>query len=388
MTPAARVATAIELIDRIDAGAPAEKVLTNWARSARHAGSKDRAAIRDHVFDVLRRWWSTAAEGGAATGRGRMIGLMRQQGIAPETMFTGQTYAPAIIEPGEGVAWPMDGPVALDCPGWLEPSMRRALGADFAAIMDRLRHRAPLHLRVNLRKTDRAGAIASLATDGIRAVDGPLSPTCLEVVDNARAVQRSRAYLDGLVEMQDAASQRICDLLPVRDGQRVLDYCAGGGGKALSILGRADIAMDAHDIDASRMAGLPARADRAGVTVRIVDRSALRSGDYDLVLVDAPCSGSGAWRRNPEGKLRLDAARLTELQRLQSKILRQASALVARDGVLAYATCSLLAEENDAIVDGFLADSPSWHPVLRRRLTPLEGGDGFYVALMSQRQAF
>jgi 16S rRNA (cytosine967-C5)-methyltransferase len=158
----------------------------------------------------------------------------------------------------------------------------------------------------------------------------------------------------------------------------VLDYCAGGGGKALALAARG-AAVTAHDADPGRMRDLPARAARAGARVEI---EAAPAGAFDLVLCDAPCSGSGTWRRAPEAKWRLTPERLAALTELQAQILDQAAPLVAPGGALAYATCSLLEAENGAQTADFLARHPGWQLENERRLTPLEGGDGFYLALL------
>jgi 16S rRNA (cytosine967-C5)-methyltransferase len=382
VTPAARIAAAVGLLDQWLAGEPAERALTNWGRANRFAGSGDRAAIRDHVFDAIRCRRSFAARGGAETGRGLMIGALREAGVDPATLFTGEGHAPAPLSDAERVdPGPCDARlVALDCPDWLAPSLQASLGERFGPVMALLRTRAPVFLRVNLSRATAEEAVASLAAEGIGAVPHPLSPTALQVTENARRVKSSAAFREGLVELQDAASQAVVDmLLPLAPGTRVLDYCAGGGGKALA-LAAAGARVTAHDADARRMADLPERARRAGARIDVAER--LGRERFDVVLVDAPCSGSGAWRRQPEAKWRLDAGRLAALTALQAEVLGEASRHVAPGGTLAYATCSLLEEENGAAVQAFLSGNAGFAPVAERRLTPLDGGDGFYVARM------
>lgn len=383
MTPAARAGAAITLIDRIAAGEAAERALTNWARGARYAGSADRAALRDMVFDVLRRWDSTACMGGAATGRGRVLGLLRQTGVDPATIFTGAGHAPAPLSPEEEAAGaPPEGLAALDCPPWLEAPLRASLGAEFAPVMEALRHRAPVFLRVNTARTDREAAQAMLAAEGVETRPGPLAATVLEVTGNARKVSGTRAFAEGFVEVQDAASQAVVAALPLEGRGRVLDYCAGGGGKALAMAASAPSArVFAHDASPARMADLGPRAERAGARITPLATAELaRAAPFDLVLVDAPCSGSGAWRRSPEAKWRLTPGRLEALVALQAEILGAASALVAPGGVLAYATCSLLDAENAARAAAFAAAHPGWRPLDQQRWTPLDGGDGFFLA--------
>lgn len=387
MTPAARVAAAIEVLDAWVGGVALERALTNWARTHRFAGSKDRAAIRDHVFDAARCKRSYAALGGAATGRGLMIGALSAAGMEPAEVFTGEGHAPAPLAPGEGsgMAWAdLPEAVRLDCPDWLEAPLRASLGADFAPVMEALRHRAPVFLRVNLARATRDAARAALAAEGIEARAHPLSATALEVREGARRVQASAAYRDGLVELQDVASQAVVDSLPVPPGARVLDYCAGGGGKALALAARGAM-VTAHDADPGRMADLPRRAARAGARIAVLapgQRPA--AAGYDLVFADAPCSGSGSWRRSPEGKWRLTPERLHDLCVIQGEILDEIAQFVIPGGSLAYATCSLLEAENGAQIAAFVARHPGWRLQAQRRFTPHDGGDGFYVAHLTR----
>ncbi|QFU08602.1 Ribosomal RNA small subunit methyltransferase B [Rhodobacteraceae bacterium THAF1] len=383
MTPGARVQAAIEALDRVVAGEAAEKVLTSWARGARHAGSKDRAAVRDHVFDALRRWWSTAALGGGETGRARMIGLCRAQGVAPDTLFTGQGYAPAPLTEAEQTVPPEpDALTALDCPDWLAPRLQSSLGDAFAPVMTSLQDRAPVFLRVHAGRADVASIIAELARDGIIARPHALASHALEVTEGARRVHLSEAYADGRIEVQDAASQAVCDMIPLQHAARVLDYCAGGGGKVLALAARHDATFHAHDVDAARMRDLPPRAARAGTPVALRETGALtKEQPYDVVLVDAPCSGSGAWRRSPEGKLRLTPERLDALVGLQTQIIAEALTHVAPGRVLAYATCSLLSDENELQTRAAMARHGMTLET-ERHLTPLDGGDGFYCAIL------
>ncbi len=380
MTPGARVAAAIAVLDRVLAGAAAEKALVNWARGSRFAGSGDRAAVRDLVFDALRRMRSCAALGGGMTGRGLMLGLARAQGADVAGLFTGQGHAPAPPLPQEAPR-AMTGAEALDCPDWLEDPLRAALGPDFAPVMQAMQARAPVFLRVNTRKAGLAQAQAMLAAEGIATRPHPLAATALEVTDGARRLAGAAAYTGGVVELQDAASQAVVAALPLADGMRVLDFCAGGGGKTLAMAAAARLDLTAHDAHPQRMADLPARAARAGVTVRLCDAARLKGG-FDLVLADAPCSGSGAWRRQPEARWRLNPAGLAALTVTQDAVLDAAAAQVRPGGWLAYATCSLLPAENADRIAAFLARTPGFALRHSLHLTPLDGGDGFYLALM------
>lgn len=383
MTPAARVAAAIAVLDEVLAGAAAEKALTGWARGARYAGAKDRAAVRDHVFQALRCRRSYACLGGAATGRGLMLGALRAAGHAPDDIFTGARYAPAPLsraEAGAGQAPAATGD-RLDLPDWLLPHFRNSLGAAAAGAADALRGRAPVMLRVDRRKGSAAAACAALAADGIAAAPHPIAATALRVSDGARRIAWSEAYRGGLVELQDGSSQAAMARVTVAPGARVLDYCAGGGGKTLALAARAEATWYAHDAHPRRMADLPARAARAGIRVRQLEQSALAAAaPFDLVICDVPCSGSGTWRRTPDAKWRLTPAALNELTALQAAILRAGADLVAPGGRLVYATCSVLRGENDVRIGCFLCDTPGWQADWQAHWPVSEGGDGFFAA--------
>ncbi|NUB43058.1 RsmB/NOP family class I SAM-dependent RNA methyltransferase [Fertoebacter nigrum] len=385
MTPAARLSAAIGILDRVLAGTPAEQALTNWGRASRFAGSGDRHAVRDLVFDAIRNRRSHAALGGAETGRGLILGGLRAAGVNPDTLFTGEGHAPGPVTAGEQPQTPSE-LAALDCPDWLAPALQASLGGDFAPVMETLRHRAPVFLRVNTARLSRDAAIARLAAEGIGTRPHPLAETALEVTGNARKIQISPSYLEGLAELQDAASQAVVAALPLHAGQSVLDYCAGGGGKTLAMAARAELRLYAHDAAPQRMADLPARAARAGVAVTVLAGADVpRHAPYDLVLADVPCTGSGSWRRAPEAKWALTPARLAELCALQARILDTIAPLVAAGGHLAYATCSLLEPENQAQIAAFRQRHSGWHVTAERRFTPLEGGDGFYLAVLARK---
>lgn len=384
MVPAARISAAIEVLDRILAGTPADASLTNWGRANRYAGSGDRAAIRDLVFDALRCKRSFAAYGGAQTGRGLMLGCVRATGQNEAALFTGVGHAPALVGDTE-TAGTLSDLESLDCPDWLAPRLKQSLAAAFAPIMAALQTRAPVVLRVNLARITRETAQARLAQEGIETAVHALADTALQVGTPTRKILTTKLYLDGLIELQDAASQAVVAAIPLTDGQRVLDYCAGAGGKALAMAARANIILSAHDAEPARMRDLPDRAARAQAKIALVTHPAGQA-PYDVVLADVPCSGSGSWRRDPAGKWALTEARLAQLIALQASILDQIVPLVAPDGKLAYTTCSLLAEENQDQIRGFLVRHPEWREQTHHHFTPLDGGDGFFLAILGRKE--
>lgn len=387
MTPAARVQTAIELLDVVIAaarakGAPADRILADWFKANRFAGSKDRRAIRELVFAAIR-----ACGPVPDTGRAAMLRLAEvDTSIVP--LFDGSNYGAAPVAEGEAVA---EGGVA---PAWLAD---RLAASDIAGQeAEALLGRAPLDLRVNSLKTDRAtlklpeAAQSTDAPHGLRLAPGT-------------PVEQWDAYRDGLIEVQDTGSQIACLAVAAQPGETVIDLCAGGGGKTLALAASMDNLgrLIASDTDRNRLSRLMPRAERAGATnieARLLnpqrEADALEDllGTTDAVLVDAPCSGTGTWRRNPEARWRLDEAELDRLVKIQAYLLDLAAKLVRPGGRVIYVTCSLLDEEGAGQFDGFLSRHPGWQPAamdlpagLARgkgtRLTPFhDGTDGFFIA--------
>jgi len=391
MTPGARVATAIELLDLIFDGKPAEAALTGWGRRNRFAGSKDRAAIRDLVFDALRRKASSAAIGGSVSGRGLILGLLHQQGIDPAQLFTGEGYAPTKCTEHEmkTLASPAkpDEPDSLDIPGWLWADWQTSLGDKARDVAETLRSRAPIALRVNSARTDRSGAMAALNRDGIIAIAHP-SPapefaTALIVTQGARQIRNSTAFQQGLVELQDAASQAVSALVPLVPGARVLDFCAGGGGKSLALAARG-ANITGHDAFPERMRDLPERARRAGVRIRQADLKQLAAtGPFDAVVVDVPCSGTGTWRRAPDAKWRLGPEDLDALEQVQRQIVRQAVPFLGQTGAFAYVTCSVLDRENHEMAS-WIGKTTGLTLAQERQFLPDAYGDGLYCAIFTR----
>jgi len=394
VTPAARIQAAIVVLDLWQAGTDGlDRTLAAWGRANRYAGSGDRRAIADLVYGAARRLRSAAWAAGAGeppSGRELILGSLILDGLDPVEFFSGIGHAPEPLIEAEAtrLGQPLETaprPIRLDFPDWLSPHFESTPDA----ALDLMRQRAPLYLRANLLRGDRAAALAALAAEQIAAEPGPLSPTCIKVPTGAHSVARSNAYRDGLVEIQDAASQAAADYAQAMPGDTVLDYCAGGGGKTLAlaaamagpVVGGGQ--LYAHDIAPQRLAQLDERARRAGVEVTLLEpgQTGALTGRCDLVFVDAPCSGSGAWRRNPDAKWRLTCDQLAEYMQTQDAVLAEAAAAVRPGGQLIYATCSMLAAENEKLVGRFLATHADFRsgraPLM---LAPTDGGDGFFAS--------
>ncbi len=378
MTPGARIAAAIEILSDIETRhRPASDALKDWGLGHRFAGSKDRAALASLVFDALRRRASAAWIMGAETPRAIMLGSLREmRGMSADSvaaLCTGEGFAPSPLS-GEERARLETATLAAapayvrgDFPEWLAPSFAAVFG-DFAVAEGRaLASRAPLDLRVNTLKAAREKAAAALAH--LDVIPTPHSPLGLRVPlpadGRSPSLAGEPAYVKGLVEIQDEGSQLAALLCAARPGEQVLDLCAGGGGKTLALAA----AMENHgqiyatDREARRLAALHLRLEKAGtrnVQVRTPRRGsdvlADIAGRCDLVLVDAPCTGTGTWRRNPDAKWRMRPGALTQRMKEQDEILELAQRFVKQGGRLMYVTCSLLREEDEDRIAAFLAN--------------------------------
>ncbi len=390
MTPAARVQSAITILDSVITaaraqGAPADRILADWSRANRYAGSKDRRAIRELVYAAIR-----ACGPVPATGRAAMLRLAHHDADIA-ALFDGSPFGPPAID---DVEQPAAGGTA---PQWLAERLAASdiAGAEAQALLDR----APLDLRVNTLKAARAALLLP-----VEGQDLPL-PDALRLPAGTQ-VEQWPAYLDGLVEVQDAGSQTACLAAAARPGELVIDLCAGAGGKTLALAAAMENqgTLIAADTDRGRLSRLPPRANKAGAKVadtvllnpgREMDALSPWQGKADLVLIDAPCSGTGTWRRNPESRWRLTSQELARLTQLQGRLLDIAAQLVRPGGRIAYITCSLLDEEGAGQVDSFLArnprftatplDLPFGTPRGRgTRLSPHhDGTDGFFIASLS-----
>ena len=384
MQPAARYAAAIEVLDAWLDGTPVEQALTRWARGARYAGSKDRASVRDHVYDTLRQKGACEALGGDS-GRGLILGLVRLQGVDLAEVFSGIGHAPAPLAGAELITDLLAPNPASNVPNWTVPLLEKRTPDTLPALLETFTHRAPLWLRVNLRKGSREDAARALASDGMTTQPHADVATALEVTEGPRRLRQSSAYLTGLVEPQDLSVQWAIQRISWPDTGRVLDYCAGGGGKALAIADQTRASLFAHDALPQRMADLEPRADRAGVAIVPLSTDDLTSrAPFDVVLTDVPCSGSGTWRRDPEAKWRLTPQALEDLVETQAEILSSAADLVASGGRLIYMTCSLFEAENEAQVAAFLTANPGWRMEASHVDTPLTASDGFFTAELSR----
>ena len=398
MTPSARISAAIEVLDDlISRRRPAADALKDWGLSRRFAGSKDRAAIASLVYDALRRKASSAYVMGSEAPRALMLGMLaRLRGLGLDeiaSLFSGEGHAPAPLESEEAdrlVALSLDGApdwVRADVPEWLWPAFAAAFGTEAVAEGEALSGRAPIDIRANRLKTTREALMADLAHAAPET--GAWSPDALRFQPGhdgrGPSLQSEPAFFSGGFEIQDEGSQLVTLLAGARPGQTVIDLCAGAGGKtlALAALMANQGRLFATDLDARRLAPLHERLTRSGATnVEIrIPRSrgheplADVEGQADLVLVDAPCTGSGTWRRNPDAKWRVRPGALAERIKDQAEVLARAGRLVKPGGRIAYITCSVLPDENDAAVQAFLARNAGFAAVPLAEVLASEEGD-------------
>ena len=441
MTPAARIQAAIEIMEhvqsiwRADKRAPVDGLLADYFRARRYIGSKDRGAVSELVYYVLRfggtlQWHIETCDRSVTPRRVVMVGLLfHEPAMSVDEIseaFNGLQYSPAPLTDQERLMLercekhefrPADMPedARLNYPEWMEGRLKDAFGDDLEIAMEALNKQAPIDLRANTLKCKDAGdLILALDKDGYFGLPTPHSPIGVRLQKRLPAFN-TQAFKDGKFEMQDEGSQIAALLVKAKPGQKVIDFCAGAGGKTLAIAatmqnkGR----LLAWDTSAGRLSQMGKRLARAGVsnvqTHVIKDETDpylkrhLNSADW--VLVDAPCSGSGTWRRNPDLKWRFTLEDLQEIKAIQGRILQNAARLVKPGGRLVYVTCSVFPDENFWQVKQFLGGNPNfrveapdklWNKHLLARdgvgaslvLSPhKDGTDGFFAAVLLKNAA-
>ena len=386
MTPGAHIAAAIEVLDQILAGKNAEVSLIKWGRSNRFAGSGDRYAIRDIVYDALRQKNSLTKRSKNISGRSWIIALLKKREVNLDEYFGATRYSPPKIKKWELELLPIENESDLyDIPDWLWPKWKASLGIKANQVADTLKERANIFLRVNIIKGTRKDAIQALEKDGIISKFHPTVSTALIVNKGTRKIKNSEAYNIGLVELQDASSQASVLKLNIDQNGPILDFCAGGGGKSLALSAYLNKPIFAYDANFERMKDLPNRACRSGANIRVIKSNDLKKSHYGLVFCDVPCSGSGSWRRDPEGKWALTLQDYERLLSLQENILATASQLVKPNGNLVYATCSILKDENKAQIQKFLENENDWVFKKEKFSIPSELGDGFYFSILKRK---
>ncbi|MFD2264572.1 RsmB/NOP family class I SAM-dependent RNA methyltransferase [Lacibacterium aquatile] len=437
MKPGARLQAVAELLEDIASGGVADAAASRYFRERRYIGSKDRSSVAERLFAILRRrarldWWvnrilERSPDSPPPAARHRLIAdliLVDNWGMQKFLdSFDGEKHHPAPLSRAEKTLiekladQPLDHPemprwVRFEVPEWAEGKLTELFENDDAELAA-LNENAPLDLRTNRLKCDRDAAMEALKEQGLTVEAAPWSPLAIRV-EGRPALGNLPAFHEGIVEVQDEGSQLVALLADAKPGQWVMDYCAGAGGKTLALAAEMENKgrLVASDISAKRLMRAVERLRRAGV--HNAERRPLdgehaqwfkrQAGKFDRVVVDAPCSGTGTWRRNPDMKWKIGPEDIAELQVKQREIIAAASKLVKTGGRLVYATCSILPEENEQTIAGFLADHPDFQvvPVTKiwaerigtecpvegdfLRLSPKKHGtDGFFTAVLEKK---
>ena len=408
MIYAARIQSVIELLDEVmTTPRPADALASHYFRNRRYIGSKDRTAISDHFYGLMRRylrlqWWVKNC-GGAVTARNMVaadLTLTTQDNV--NEVFSGARFCPALLDDDERFLLKrlkghsletsdMPVPVQVECPEWAEAPLQQALGDGFVAEMRAMLSQAPLDLRVNIIKASRDDLLQRLREEGFEAEAGLISPLSIRMRTRQKVINHG-LFQEGYFEIQDEGSQMVALLADAKPGEQVVDFCAGAGGKTLAIAASMNnkgrvIAMD---VSAGKLESAKERFRRAGlhnIETRVLtserDKYVKKhAGYFDLVLVDAPCSGVGTWRRDPDKRWRQLGPGLDVLVPLQKNILESAARMVKKGGRLIYATCSLLPEENTEQIKTFLSTHTDFKikpavDVLGQSFEHVQDKDGF-----------
>ena len=435
MTPAGRLAAAIEVLTEVlERHKPVRLALKAWGDGARYAGSKDRAFVSGLVLDALRKRRSLAWRMGSDTPRAMVIGVQAfEWGWSAEAVgaaAAGEPHGPGALTEAEAASLSQPRalheappPVRGDYPDWLDASLERVFGQARAEEGEALAHRAPVDLRANRLKGDVGRVLKALEPFGAEpsgVLTDALRIAAPKAAERAAPVESEPEFAKGWFEVQDLGSQIAAAAAGAVKNHQVLDLCAGGGGKTLALAAAMGSTgqIYAYDRDAKRLSEVVTRGQRAGVR-NLQTRSPRKpgalddlEGRMDLVFVDAPCTGSGVWRRHPDAKWRLTADQLERRLAEQTAVLAEARRMAKPGGRIVYVTCSLLAEENEDQVSAFLAEAPEFRPVSALaaieasglatpeglkmleacitaagflRLSPRSGGaDGFFVAVLER----
>ena len=390
MRPSARIAALIELTEQIEesiaaGGAPADILVGNYFRARRYAGSKDRRAISEMVYAILRQRellvWTLDETGAKPTARNLIIAYLalnepealllfaEESGYAPAGLNTEETTLTMRLKDFDVSCAPVE--TAANLPVWARAGFKERYGGEWSGAAASLNTSAPVDLRLNLLKCKK-GTRDRFHNPQLEIENTGFSPIGLRSRKNI-ALGSIDDYKRGLLEVQDEAAQLASLLVDAKPGMQVIDLCAGAGGKSLTVSGQMANKgqLYAFDVSAKRLNECRKRAQRAGVrNIQVTqlptsgeqraERLAMLRGQGDRVYVDVPCSGTGTWRRSPDQRWRQTDESLAELNRLQLSLLREAAELVSAEGRLFYMTCSVLPAENEAIVAGFLDKAPGW----------------------------
>ena len=389
MTPAAQVFSASEILQEILNGKRVDLLLKQWGKSNRYAGSKDRHAIRDFVYNGLRNKRSALSRIKAPqSGRNWAIGVLIEANKDLNKYFNDGAYSSSslTIEEKKAIQKATESTkspdVELNVPAFLWPIWNADLGAEAEKIAKNLCERAPAFLRVNLQRICIPKVQDILLEDNIHTEQHPSVATALIIISGQNKIKNCKAFRDGLVEIQDASSQASVIDLPKNSKLKILDYCCGSGGKSLALHSWTKGKIFAYDALPERTSDLQARAKRSGA--KITEISKPIKDRFDIIFCDVPCSGSGSWRRDPAGKWSLNAISWQNFLHKQIEILNEAKQLLDRNGTLVYATCSVLLTENYNQLEKFCSSNTDFKIVKAHQFYPSDLGDGFFYGFLKK----
>ena len=379
----------IEILDMYLEGEKINFVLKKWEVKNRYAGSSDRRKIRDIIFDIIRQKKSCEYVGGGLSGRNFLIGYLKLEGIELESVFNNSKFGPNELTLDErNLVVDVSNLLniyELDYPSWLILIMRRSLTNKFDDVVKILRNRSYVQLRVNVKKITRLNAIIDLQKNNIECEINELCTTALNVLTGAQHILTSSSFANGFVELQDAGSQLISELIKINYDDKVLDMCAGAGGKSLAIAcgAKADATYFAWDVNYDRMKDIEDRAKRAGVNIKKVSKLS-STPIYNKIIIDAPCSGSGSWRRDPEGKWLLDQEKLESYVKIQKELILKGLKLLSSKGQILFITCSLIDIENNKLIEELISSVGTFKIIKELSLIPSIINDGFYGVVLEK----
>ena len=396
----AQANAAISILDDFLDGKNLNSILFNWTKNNRYAGSSDRESIRNIVFDILRvkKTFTSVLEKEKQPINGRALVFLYSvfYALNLNDIFTGQKYGPEKLSIFEKEFSKISKEnvkeffgVVDNIPDFLTAEFKRSLGRKFKNAMRLLEKRAPISIRVNPLKSDLSSILECLSLEGIEGKKSKIVRYGIDIIGNPRRLTQIQAFKDGCFEVQDLHSQKIIEELPLNEHTKFLDYCAGAGGKILSIACalKGNGKFYVHDIDERKLKEADLRAKRAGVKFKRLEVKNLQrySRSFDYIIADVPCSGSGAWRRNPQQKWRITPESLNRILTKQTVILDEAKDLLKNDGYIVYITCSLLKIENEEVIQKFLVDNKYFRLVNKKNVTIDNYGDGFFCAVLQKK---
>ena len=391
---------AISILDDFLDGKNLNSILFNWTKNNRYAGSSDRESIRNIVFDILRvkKTFTSVLEKEKQPINGRALVFLHSvfYALNLNEIFTGREYGPEKLTIFEKEFSKISKENINGCfgitdniPGFLTAEFKRSLGRKFKNAMRLLEKRAPISIRVNPLKSDISSILECLSLEGIEGKKSKIVRYGIDIIGNPRRLTQIQAFKDGCFEVQDLHSQKIIEDLPLDEHTKVLDYCAGAGGKILSIACslKGNGKFYIHDIDERKLKEADLRAKRAGVKFKRLEVEKLQNYrcSFDYIVADVPCSGSGAWRRNPQQKWRITPESLNEILTRQTVILDEVKDLLKKNGYIFYITCSLLKIENEELIENFLTNNKHFRLLNKKNITIDDSGDGFFCAVLQKK---